>query len=55
MGMDHPLFLLAIVTLLIVAAFGIWNFLSVRRRQKYGRSTTGIGGRNDPLSGHTEL
>jgi hypothetical protein len=55
MGMDHPLFLLAIVTLVIVAGFGMWSLMSVKRRQKYGRSTTGVGGPNDPLSGHTEL
>jgi hypothetical protein len=50
MGMDHPLFLLAIATLLIVAAIGAWSLLSVKRRQKYGRATKGVGGPNDPMA-----
>ncbi len=48
--MEHPLFLLAIVTLLIVLAIGVWSLLAVKRRQKYGRKTEGIGGDNDPMA-----
>jgi ribose/xylose/arabinose/galactoside ABC-type transport system permease subunit len=50
MGMDHPLFLLAIVTFVIVLAIAAWSLLSVKRRQKYGRSVQGIGGDNDPMA-----
>jgi len=50
MDMSHPLFLLAIATLLIVLAIGAWSLLSVKRRQKYGESASGVGGPNDPLA-----
>ena len=32
----HPLFILAIVTLLAVVAFAVWNLMSVRRNQQTG-------------------
>jgi len=50
MGVDHPLFLLAVITLIIVLAFAGWNLASVRRRQKYGSAAKGIGSDNDPMA-----
>ena len=47
----HPVYILALVTLLAVFAFGVWNYMSTRQHQKTGGNTTGIGGPNDPLSG----
>jgi hypothetical protein len=46
----HPLFLLAILTLLLVLAFAVWSLSSTLRRHKYGENVPGVGGRNDPLS-----
>jgi hypothetical protein len=46
----HPVYLLLFVTLLLVAAFAVWNLLSTRRQQKYGTDNiSGPGGKNDPL------
>jgi hypothetical protein len=50
----HPVYILALFTLVAVFAFGIWNYASVRQRQKTGGHTTGIGGPNDPMAGTTE-
>ncbi len=49
MGVDHPLFLLAAITLVVVLGLAGWNLASVRRRQKYGSAAKGIGGDNDPM------
>jgi hypothetical protein len=50
----HPLFVLAIVTLLAVIAFAIWNLMSVHRNQQTGgNAVEGIGGVADPMSGTT--
>lgn len=46
----HPLLLLAIATMAVVLAFAAWNYVSTRRRQKYGSKVRGMGGENDPLS-----
>jgi hypothetical protein len=46
----HPLTLLAFGTFILVLAFLVWNLLSVRRHQKTGGNTTGIGGPNDPMA-----
>jgi hypothetical protein len=45
----HPLFLLAMATFLVVIGLAGWNYISTRRRQKYGRDVKGMGGKNDPL------
>ncbi len=47
----HPLFWLLFATLFIVIVFAAWNVISTRRRHKHGPDVSGIGGRNDPLSG----
>jgi hypothetical protein len=49
----HPVYLLAFGTLVAVAAFGYWNYVSTREHQKSGGHTTGIGGPNDPMAGST--
>ena len=46
---SHPLFWLAGATFLILLAVLIWNLISTRRRQKYGKNVKGLGGDNDPL------
>jgi hypothetical protein len=46
----HPLYLLVFVTFLLVLAFLVWNLVSVRRHQKTGGKTSGIGGPNDPMA-----
>ncbi len=46
----HPVYILAIVTFLLVIAFLAWNLISVRRNQKTGGKTSGLGGPNDPLA-----
>ena len=45
----HPLFWLAGATFLIIVAAAVWNLISTRRRQKYGKGVKGMGGKNDPL------
>ena len=45
----HPLSFLALL-LSVGLAFLLWNLLSVKKNQKTGGDTTGIGGPNDPLS-----
>ena len=47
---SHPLYLLVFVTFLLVVAFLVWNLLSVKRNQKTGGKTSGIGGPNDPMA-----
>jgi hypothetical protein len=49
----HPLTYLAFFTLLAVIAFGVWNWMSVRRHQQTGGNVSGIGGPADPMSGTT--
>ena len=46
----HPVYLLAFATFLLVIGFLVWNLLSVRRNQKTGGKTSGLGGPNDPLA-----
>ena len=45
-----PVYLLAIATLVLVVAFLVWNLISVRRNQKTGGKTSGLGGPNDPMA-----
>jgi hypothetical protein len=45
----HPVYLLAFLTLLIVAAVAVWSLWSTRRQQQPGPTTSGPGGPNDPL------
>ena len=47
---ESPVFLLALVTMGLVLVFLIWNYLSVRRNQKTGGKTSGLGGPNDPMA-----
>jgi len=47
--MDHPLFWLAILTFLLVVGAAVWSLVSTRKQQKFGKSTSGIGGPNDPM------
>ena len=47
---SHPLYLLVFVTFLLVIVFLGWNLLSVKRNQKTGGKTSGIGGPNDPMA-----
>lgn len=47
---DHPLFLLVIATLVVALGFLFWNLASVRRNQRTGGKTSGIGGPNDPMA-----
>ncbi len=49
----HPITLLMLATFILVAAFLVWNLLSVKRH-RFNRDRTGIGGSNDPLSGKSE-
>jgi hypothetical protein len=46
----HPLSLLAFLTFLLVVGFLVWNLLSVKKHQKTGGDTTGLGGPNDPMA-----
>jgi hypothetical protein len=46
----HPVYILAFVTFFLLAGFLVWNLISVRRNQKTGGKTSGLGGPNDPLS-----
>ncbi len=46
----HPVYLLALATFVLVAGFLVWNLVSVRRNQKTGGKTSGLGGPNDPLA-----
>jgi hypothetical protein len=45
----HPVYLLAFLTLLIVAGVAIWSLWSTTRQQAPGETTSGPGGPNDPL------
>ncbi len=47
---NHPLFLLMAATLVLVLLFLVWNLISVRRNQKTGGNTSGLGGPNDPMA-----
>ena len=49
----HPLFVLAFATFVIVAAFLVWNLVSVKRH-RFHRDVAGPGGSSDPLSGKSE-
>jgi hypothetical protein len=46
----HPLFWLAILTFLLVAAWALWSLVATRRQMKYGDSARGIGSPQDPMS-----
>ncbi len=46
----HPVWLLAIVTLVLVGAVAVWSLASVKRQQKHGPNVSGIGGPNDPMA-----
>ncbi len=46
----HPVYLLAFATFFLVVGFLVWNLISVRRNQKTGGKTSGLGGPNDPLA-----
>ena len=49
------IFILAIATFVLVLGFLLWNRSSTKQHvESGGGNTTGIGGRNDPLSGTTE-
>ncbi len=45
----HPVYVLAFLTLLIVAGLALWNLWSTKRQQQPGETTSGPGGPNDPL------
>lgn len=47
---ESPVFLLMLVTFVLVLVFLIWNYVSVRRNQKTGGKTSGLGGPNDPMA-----
>ncbi len=47
---DHPLYLLAFLTFLLILGFLVWNLVSVRRKQQTGGKTSGLGGPNDPMA-----
>jgi hypothetical protein len=49
----HPVFILAFVTFLLLAAFLVWNVVSTRRHS-FRKDVSGPGGSSDPLSGKTE-
>ncbi len=49
MSMDHPSFWLAIMTFVLVVGIAVWSLVSTRKQQKFGKSTSGIGGPNDPM------
>ena len=49
-NLDHPLFWLAILTFILVLGFAVWSLISTRRRQKFGKNVSGVGGPNDPIS-----
>ncbi len=49
----HPVFILAFVTFLLLAAFLVWNVISTKRH-KFGRDVAGPGGSSDPLSGKND-
>ncbi len=52
----HPVYLLAIVTLVAVLGFLGWTYVSHNRNHKTGGNVSGIGGPNDPLAGNnTEI
>jgi hypothetical protein len=51
----HPLYLLVFVTFLLVIGFLVWSKISTKRSLETGGHTSGLGGPNDPLSGHVHL
>ncbi len=46
----HPVYALAFITFVLVLAFLVWNLLSVKKHQRTGGNTTGIGGPKDPMA-----
>ena len=50
----HPLYLLVFATFILFIAFLVWSKISTKRSLETGGKTSGIGGPNDPLSGHTQ-
>ncbi len=51
----HSIGILAFFTIIIVASFAIYSFVSHRRLEKHDGKAKGIGGQNDPLSGARPL
>lgn len=51
---NHPLYILVFATFVLLIGFLGWSKLSTKRSQETGGHTSGIGGPNDPLSGHTQ-
>ncbi len=51
---NHPLYLLVFATFVLLIGFLVWNKLSIKRSLETGGKTSGLGGPNDPLSGHTQ-
>jgi hypothetical protein len=45
----HPVYILAFLTLFLVAGVAIWSLWSTTRQQQPGPTTSGPGGPNDPL------
>lgn len=46
-----PVWILALVTLVVVLAIVLWSLASIRRRQATNGRTRGLGGPNDPMVG----
>ena len=50
----HPLYWLVFATFVVLLGFLGWSKLSTKRSLETGGRTSGIGGPNDPLSGHSQ-
>ncbi len=48
----HPLFILVFATLAVLIGFLVWSKISTVRSIQTGGHTSGLGGPNDPISGH---
>ena len=46
-----PVWILALITLVLVLAIVLWSLASIRRRQATNGKTRGLGGPNDPMVG----
>jgi hypothetical protein len=46
----HPVYVLALVTLVIALGVAAWSLASTRRNLKTGGKTSGLGGPNDPMA-----
>ncbi len=47
----NPVWILALVTLVLVLAVILWSLASIRRRQATDGRTRGLGGPSDPMVG----